>query len=355
MNFKHLITASLAAALPLTASAASLVIPAAGAGPGANGSVWKSDVTLVNLSASPTAVSLAFHDGNGSSPLVSQTLPARATTSIEDIVASKFGRTSATGAIEIIAADTSKLVVGSRTFNESSAGRYGQDIPAIDTASLTGAGESILLGPPTVAEQRFNFGIYAVSNANVTWSLVRADGTVAATQDRSYTAGQQLQYNSGISSLFGAEAMDDDSVRAVFKSGTGITYGSVIENVSGDPSYMPGIIAIPETAITFHGVDRNEDGNVEYPDADHDLVVDQALDIVTSMFPNFFRIVASTPSGAKVHFELIDAGSDVTLVDDNGTVEWAPGSDRKGATATLKVKATAGSDSTILSIPVKFK
>ena len=69
MHLKRLITASLAAlALPLSASAGSLVIPAAGTGPGANSSHWKSELTIANLSGDPVGVSLVFHDRNGASP-----------------------------------------------------------------------------------------------------------------------------------------------------------------------------------------------------------------------------------------------------------------------------------------------
>lgn len=358
MNPKHLITASFVAlALPLSASAGSLIIPAAGTGPGANGSHWKSEVIIANLSLSPVDLTLLFHDSTGVAGSSTLTLAARSTVSDEDIVASRFNRTSATGAIEIQAADVSKLVVSSRTYNESATGRFGQDIPAVDASTLTPASNSILLGPSSVAAQRFNFGIYAVTDATVEWTLVRADGSTAVTLELPYTAGQQIQYNNGVQAVFGAAvaSKDLDSVQALFKSGSGVVYGSAIENVSGDPSFVRGIVAQPDTLIKFLGVDRNESGVVDYPDANHDGTVDQPIDLATSLFPNFFRLVATTPSGEKVQFELISASSDVSLVDDAGTVEWAPGANLKGSSGTLKVRATAGGDTTILTIPVNFK
>jgi hypothetical protein len=356
MNLKHLITASLVAlALPLSASAGSLIIPAAGTGPGANGSHWKSEVIIANLSLSPVDLTLVFHDSTGVAGTSALTLAARATVSDEDIVASRFNRTSATGAIEIQAPDTSKLVISSRTYNESATGRFGQDIPAIDASTLAPASNSILLGPSSVAAQRFNFGIYAVTDATVEWTLVRADGSTAVTLELPYTAGQQIQYNNGVQAVFNAASKDLDSVQALFKSGNGVVYGSAIENESGDPSFVRGIIAQPDTLIRFLGVDRNESGVVDYPDANHDGVVDQPIDLSTSLFPNFFRLVATTPSGEKVQFELIGATTDVTLVDDLGTVEWAPGANLRGTNGVLKVRATAGGDTTILTIPVNFK
>ena len=92
MHLKRLITASLAAlALPLSASAGSLVIPAAGTGPGANSSHWKSELTIANLSADPVDVSLVFHDRNGAGTASAVTIPAHATIAEDDVVASRFG------------------------------------------------------------------------------------------------------------------------------------------------------------------------------------------------------------------------------------------------------------------------
>lgn len=355
MSVKRFMTAALAAlALPLTASAGSLIIPAAGTGPGANASTWKSEVLVANLSLLPVDVTFVFHDRNGAAGTSTITLPAHTTVSEDDIVATRFGRTSATGAIEIVTADPSKLAVTSRTYNESSTGRFGQDVPAIDAASLEDGAEVLLIGPASVIDQRFNAGIYAVTDAKVAWTLHRADGSTAATVEQTYAAGQQIQYNSAVQSLFGQEAKDLDSFDAIFVSGKGIIYGSAIENESGDPSFARGIATKRESNIHFLGVDRNEDGAVEYPDANHDGITDDAINIATSLFPAFFRVVAESPTGAKITYQILDADPDVTLIDDNGTIEWAPGANRKNSTGTLRVKATAGTDSTILTIKVNF-
>ena len=57
-----------------------------------------------------------------------------------------------------------------------------------------------------------------------------------------------------------------------------------------------------------------------------------------------------------MHFELVDNfGGNALLIDDKGTVEWAATADMKGASATLKVRATFGNQSTILEIPANFR
>src|SRR6185369_4262233 len=236
MNLKSIITAASLALLPLTAGAASFIIPAAGTGPGANGSQWQSEVTLHNVGSAATTATLTFHDAAGASDSVAVALPAHATTSIADVVKNKFGRTSATGAIEVAIpdADFARVAVTSRTFNTSASGEFGQDIPAVKATDAAAVGDLAILTAPSAADAyRFNFGLYAVTDANVTWQLVRADGTIAAQKDLSYTAGTQFQYAGGVTSLLGAEAKNDDVVQANVTKGSAIFYGSAVNNASG--------------------------------------------------------------------------------------------------------------------------
>src|SRR5438132_755340 len=58
MKFRQLITAASIAILPLAASAATFIVPAAGTGPGANDSRWQSELTLHNTSATPTTIGI---------------------------------------------------------------------------------------------------------------------------------------------------------------------------------------------------------------------------------------------------------------------------------------------------------
>ena len=359
MNVKSLITAASLALLPLTAGAASLIIPAAGTGPGANGSQWQSEVTLHNTSSVATTATLTFHDGAGASGPVAVALPSRSTTSIDDIVKTKFGRQTATGAIEVAIpdADFARIAVTSRTFNVSPSGEFGQDIPAVKASEVAAAGDlAILTAPSSVDTYRFNFGLYAVADADVTWELVRADGAIAATKTVSYTGGTQLQYGSGVSSLFGAEAKNDDVVQASVTKGSAIFYGSAVNNASGDPTFVPGVKTRPEIRMNFQGVDLDENGSVDIHDADRDGVLDAAIDIHTDQgFPNYFRLVATGEHGEPATFELIDAGADAQLIDSIGTVAMAPGIALHGQSGSLKVRITAGGSAAVVTLPLNFR
>lgn len=356
MTLKHFITAGALALLPLTASAATLIIPAAGTGPGARGSRWQTELTFHNTGSRSIDVVLAWHNFNGAAGnAVTIAVPPRGTKSVADVVRSQFGIESGTGAIELTIADedASRLAVTSRTTNLSGDGELGQDIPAYASDALARAGDlSVVAGPSSVAKYRFNFGLYAATATTVQWELVRRDGTVASALTVSYPAGMQRQYNTGVVTFFTTTPEDGDVVHATVISGAAIFYGSAINEQSGDPSFVPGIRARQDVAVDFVGIDLDENGTVDVFDKDRDGVLDQPIDVFTSTFPNYFRVVAG---GSNTRFELVDAPRDAMLIDDNGTIEFAPGGDVKGRTGELKVRITSNGSTAVVTIPVNFR
>src|SRR5207244_371457 len=112
----------------------------------------------------------------GAQPADNVTINPRSTVTISDIVKTRFGRDSVTGAIEINVPDAAanRIAITSRTFN----GDFGQDIPAVNANDAATAGEVVVLqAPSSASDSRFNFGLYAVTDAKIRWDLVRADGT----------------------------------------------------------------------------------------------------------------------------------------------------------------------------------
>jgi hypothetical protein len=336
--------------LPLTAGAATLIIPAAGTGPGANGSQWSSEIVVHNASSFAASIDLIYHDANGSSTPKSFVVGPHTTVTSGDVVRNVFGITSGTGAIEIDADDNvaSHLAITSRTFNTLSTGIFGQDIPAVNANDAASVGDlTVLEGPAFASDFRFNFGAYALSDATISWQLVRSNGTVAATKSVDYKAGTQFQYNNGAVTLLGSTAADGDVVYATVTKGKAIVYGSSINNASGDPTYVPGIRTRGDSHITF-GVDANEDGTIDIKDANNDGVLDAPVDLFTIGFPNFFRVVF--PGHDNVKVELAEPAPDVVVLE-NGTVEWAPGVNLRGTTQTLRLKVTVNGETEIITIP----
>ena len=351
---KRIIAVTALALLPLTAGAATLIIPAAGTGPGAGGSQWSTEIVVHNASGFPADIDLIYHDANGASKPHSFLVGPRTTVTTADVVRNVFGLASGTGAIEVDFDDTlaNRLVITSRTFNTSANGVFGQDIPAVNVTDAAGLGDlSVLTGPSFAADFRFNFGVYAVTDATVSWQLVRSNGTVAATKSVDYKAGTQFQYNGGVATLLGSTAADDDVIYATVTKGKAIAYGSSVNNVSGDPTYVPGIRARADSHIAF-GVDTNEDGTIDIKDANNDGVLDAPVDLFTIGFPNFFRLVF--PGRTNVTVELAEPAPNALIVG-NDTVEWAPPVDQRGSTQNLRLKVTANGVTEIITIPGRVK
>jgi hypothetical protein len=356
MNIKRILTATVAALLPLAASATTLIVPASGTGPGANDSHWQTELTLHNTSASAVSATLIFHDAIGAAGTSTVSVAPRATVAIADVIANNFGRQSATGAIEITfdSAFAQKLSVASRTFNKSSAGEFGQDIPAVDAASAPAVGNTIVLsGPSSATATRFNFGVYAVTAATVQWELIRADGSIAASKAVSYAAGSQNQYNYGVSTLFNASSQDNDTVHAVVTSGRALAYGSSVNNASGDPTYVPGVLVRPDLRINFLGVSYGDTGKIDIADANHDGVLDHAIEVPTGKFPVGFRVVVASTNGAT--FELINPPSDVSFFDAHGGIIWAASATASGTSTNLTLRVTADGSTEIITIPAHIQ
>lgn len=358
MKFRNLISAAVIALLPIATSAATLVVPAAGTGPGANGSRWQSEVTLHNAALRAATVTATFHYGTAVLGPVTIELQSGQTTSIQDIARTKFGLGAGTGAIVLQTDDRTarSLAITSRTFNTSAEGEFGQDIPSINVTEAVRAGDRAALpGPSSVAGNRFNFGVYAIDALTVTWEVVRANGTVGATKAATYAAGQHVQYGSGIETFLGVAAADNDTVRAHVTAGKALFYGSII-NATGDPTFVPSTRTRNDILINFEGVDADENGTVDIEDANHDGVLDSTISIVTSLFPDYFRVVAAGEFGESVTYEIVSSPATKTdLIDDSGTLRIIAAGDLKNTDGEIVIRMTSGGSSSLVTIPVKFR
>ncbi|HEY0156315.1 MAG TPA: hypothetical protein VGF28_03395 [Thermoanaerobaculia bacterium] len=355
MKFRNVIIAAALAALPFAAQAATLIVPAVGTGSGLNGSQWASNVTLHTAAPRPVTLALTLHQGTNVLGPVHVTLQPRTTVTLTDVARTQFGLTGGAGALVIEASDrdAKTLAVTSRTFNTTPDGVFGQDIPAADLTSASGAGDvTAIAAAADAAASRFNFGVYAVEATSVRWELVRADGTIAATRQDSFAAGQHAQFNS---SILGAAAENNDTLHARVLSGRALFYGSVI-NSTGDPSYVPGIRAREDIAIHFAGVDLDENGTIDIADANGDGILDAPVEIILTVYPEYFRILAGGEFGEAVQYEVVSAPRmDADLLDNFGRLRVAAGGNVTNTSAEIRVRATAGGSSTILVIPVTYR
>jgi hypothetical protein len=356
---KRILFTLMTLACAATLSAAQLIVPAAGAGPGAGGSQWQTDVTLHNAALTPAPLTLSFHDAGGFVASHSLMVAPRETLTLDSVLSSAFGISTSgtvTGAIVIEGDEMTllKLAVTSRTFTRSEAGEFGQDIPAMRPAEASLTGDTaVLTGPSEISGSRFNFGLYALEASTIEWALVRGSGEVAATIESDYEEGVQVQYNRGINTLLGSQPGPNDVVYARVLSGTVLPYGSIVNNATNDPGFIPAFRTRENFPALLLGVDLNEDGNIDIF-ANADGVLESPVPLRASHgFPNYFRLVVVDPEGNDVHLELVDPPSDVRLLD-HGTVRWFPVGSLRGTSGALIVSANDGFAETRFLIPVTF-
>lgn len=341
----------------LSAAEPDLVIPVAGSVHGDFGSQWHTELTLHNAGAEAALVTLTFISGDGTATERTVTVAARSTVTYADVISGLIGKTEVLGALTIDVNDAvlPKLVVAARIYNESAAGQFGQNVPALPYSSAFGPGDVVILAAPgDAAAQRFNFGVFTTTGATIDWELHRRDGTVAARVTRTYAAGVQKQYNQGTVTFFGVQPADSDVVYARIIAGRTFLYASAVNLRTNDPSFVNPVRTRENLTVRLLGVDADENGSIEILDANNDGVLDQPVNLIKSRFPNFFRVAVQDPEGAKVVLSLPNGPSYARIIDENGTIQAYPGGEITEATGQLVVRATDGIDTVDFIIPVNF-
>ncbi|HEX9984842.1 MAG TPA: PKD domain-containing protein [Thermoanaerobaculia bacterium] len=218
-----------AAAAP---SGTSLIIPAVGRAQGANNTFWRSDVTIFNPTSSSMTATLRF--GSSTKPV---SIGAGDTLVLDDVLLD-LGLPSGSGALEMTWGGSTGPVVTSRTFTPApNGGTYGQSIDPVARQ----AAKVFVTGLRSDGAFRTNVG-FVNSSANavqITARLLSASGTELGTATFTLGAKGQVQY--GVGSLFsinpaeiGACTLEASSSANVF------AYGSIVDNVSGDPVFFAG-------------------------------------------------------------------------------------------------------------------
>lgn len=220
----------------------STVIPVVGRAPGANGTLWRSDVTMFNPGGTWISGTVRFLPANSdgrNAPGRSISLAPGRTVVMSDIL-SWLGISAGSGAFELAWTGGNAPVVTSRTYTTATAGgTYGQSIDPVNGYGR----DSYVTGLRSDAAFRTNAGLVNGGDAPaaVTLQLLSSSGAVLATS--STTLAPRSQTQSSLGSLF--PGLDVSSLGAVTlfarsDGGTLFAYGSIIDNVSGDPVFFAG-------------------------------------------------------------------------------------------------------------------
>jgi Family of unknown function (DUF5719) len=247
-----ILAALLATQLTTTALAKNMYIPAAGKTAGANGTYWRTDVRIFNPSIyNDINVSLHFLPQG----MDGRNIPGRAfhigkrqTLVLDDVVAVLAPGMTGAGAIRIDsdhAHTNDDFIATSRTYTNSTdpmrPGTYGQFVPALEvTEARTSTAVPQVAVRPDV---RTNVGVMNPTQEDVTVQIriLGTDGQVLGGSVSVNVPPKSMRQWS-LSQLFGGLYLGDatviiDATEPVF------TWGSIIDNDSGDAIFVRGVDA----------------------------------------------------------------------------------------------------------------
>ena len=241
--------------LPLGA-ASQVLIPAAGSAQGANGTFFKSDITIINLASHDQSVALQWlPQGVSNAGAVTITIPTHSGLRSSDFVHDYFNTTglgsiiitglTSTGTLD----STAALYVNSRiwTPEPGTAGTTSQSFPAVPLSAVSAASAALFAvgGADNPANYRVNVGIVNIDQTNTQTFAVTLPGTSTQTFMVSIPpmSMQQISLGSGISPT--AQISIQNLTSSATRSNSWLAYGSTVDNVTGD--------AFSELAVTGNG------------------------------------------------------------------------------------------------------
>ncbi|HUK13835.1 MAG TPA: PKD domain-containing protein, partial [Thermoanaerobaculaceae bacterium] len=219
---------------------ASVWLPVASHTEGIAGSVWLSDVGVLNVGAASANVQFRLFTPAG---VVSMAQDVAAGS--QAILADLVGQLGFVGSGAVELRSDQPVIATSRTYNKSANGTFGQDYAASAAADALAAGDSALL--PQLTENaafRTNISLTDVGSApaTVTVTLLDGDGAVLASYDVSLAPGEWKQANRPFFVAGKQTALDRGyAIVAVTAGDAVVASASVIDNVTNDPTTIAAV------------------------------------------------------------------------------------------------------------------
>jgi len=218
--------------------------------PGANGTLWRSDLLLSNVNTQAASVDVTF-TGIGvnavPTPPLHVTLQPGETQRLQNVIAGQWGINNAIGLLTIKSTSANSIfpIVQGESYDSSNpAKRFGQSMAAVTDANAAGAGQGqYLAGLRQDATHRTTLWLFNPGSSDGLYDLVYRglDGSViATTADVQLAAGKLRQISPSQLPLPAAGAKDGFTVQIVVKVGKVLGAAQVVDNGTNDPSYIQG-------------------------------------------------------------------------------------------------------------------
>ncbi len=209
------------------------------------GAAWKSDVRIFNGSLTPSTAHLTFYPLGSPTASVSSdvTIQPGQVLALDDIVQATFQNPNAAGALHVTTAVATPLIVTARTYDDAPGGTLGQFVQAVTPADGVGTGDRSLqlLQMEDSPRYRTNLGIAEITGNPVTAevTVVLPDSKVAPKVNIPLAAFESRQFaiisSLGLGNVYNARI----SVRVIDGQGKVTAYGSVIDQKTQDPTFVP--------------------------------------------------------------------------------------------------------------------
>ncbi|HVT01951.1 MAG TPA: hypothetical protein VHL58_01090 [Thermoanaerobaculia bacterium] len=205
---------------------------------------FRSDVRIFNAGSTAVDAKLTLYPESGSPVVRNVTIGAGKIAAFDNIVSSLFGLSNAGGSLHIDTASDSSLVVTGRTYDLRETGTVGQFIPAVTLDEAVSKSDRALqiLQVEQSARFRTNVGVAEVAGKSVTVEVTAdiPDSLVSPVITLQLQPNEFKQLNSvlkmmGLDNQFNVRM----SVKVISGDGKVTAYGSVVDNKSEDPTYVP--------------------------------------------------------------------------------------------------------------------
>jgi len=222
------------------------LVPAVAHNPGASGTLWRTDVALLNGSDQDAQLVLSFLAASGSAPADrSLDLAAGHGADWGNVLESVLGVAPAASVNgSLLVSSSAPLLVTSRTYNQTASGTYGQMIPALTASDALAFGEvGHVLQLRGNAEFRTNVGVVNLGEvaATVTIRLHEVDGNaIGSAVSRTVQPTEWRQVNDVFAEA-GTGTCDWAFAAVEVSTSGGLVwvYGSVVDALTGDPTTLP--------------------------------------------------------------------------------------------------------------------
>ncbi|HEX6098860.1 MAG TPA: hypothetical protein VF432_21270 [Thermoanaerobaculia bacterium] len=236
---------ALAALLFLSSSAfaGEILIPAVYRGAGANGTLWRTEIVVSNVTEGPASVvpvTVTLHRDNGTAQDLVLHLSPMEVLAIPDAVHAWFGIENGGGIVRVTwDGDQTRIMARARVYNVGEHGEYGQSMPGLDTWRLVST--HYLPGLSGIEGNRTNVGVSNPTTADaLVWiELIDTSGLSRGSFATGIPARSYRQFND-IFSYFQAGPLNAAMVRVSSTNVPVYAYASIVRNDTGDATFVAG-------------------------------------------------------------------------------------------------------------------